>query len=352
MPSPLRMAVTAAVVTGLVVALGIVASPGSDRESIEARGLSRAAKMAPAPDPEGAVPPAEPPPWWETPEVTFKPKPKPKPKPVPPPATDFVISSFNVLGSSHTAPGGKLARMSSGPTRIRQVVTLLSHHAVDVVGFQELQADQYREFVRVAGGSFAAYPGTAAGVRGIENSVAWRRSTWTLEQSATIQIPYFRGRERPMPYVLLRHNVTGRRAWFANFHNPATTRQWGNNARWRAVAMAREAALAVRLRAETGYPVFITGDLNEREAAFCTLAGNAAMVASNGGSYVDGSCQPPPSPLNVDWIFGSDMVAFSDHYRDDSGLVNRTSDHPMIVARAVLDEWDGAPQDDVPEADD
>jgi hypothetical protein len=40
------------------------------------------------------------------------------------------------------------------------------------------------------------------------------------------------------------------------------------------------------------------------------------------------------------------MVTFNGYYRDDSRFVRRTTDHPMIVAQAVLDEDDGAPSSD------
>ena len=39
-------------------------------------------------------------------------------------------------------------------------------------------------------------------------SLAWRRSEWTALDLNVIQIPYFDGRLRPMPYVLLQHNLT------------------------------------------------------------------------------------------------------------------------------------------------
>lgn len=352
-PSSLSLAVTSTLVTGLVVTLGIVFSPhsGAGSEDLEASALARAALLSAPRAPEGSKPEGvttEPPPWREAPPVTLEPKPEPKKpkkkkhKPKPLPEAAFVISSFNVLGSSHTTGRGGMA---PGTVRMRQAVTLLGHHGVDVVGFQEMQGDQYREFQRVAGGTYDAYPGTAAGPLGVDNSLAWRTSEWTLQQAATIPIPYFDGNRRPMPYVLLRHNLSGRYAWFANFHNPATNPKRGNNDRWRALATTLEIQLAQRLRAETGYPVFITGDMNEREQVFCRMAGSAAMIAANGGSH-DGGCRPPPYPMPVDWIFGSDMVEFRSYYRDDSAFVRRTSDHPMIVAEAILDEDDGAPAAD------
>ena len=77
----------------------------------------------------------------------------------------------------------------------------------------------------------------------------------------TIPIPYFHGKAKPMPYLLLRHLGTGQQVWFANFHNPADVR--GPAGKWRAVAVARETALANPLSA-SGLPVIFTGDFNAK----------------------------------------------------------------------------------------
>src|SRR5690349_12194944 len=56
------------------------------------------------------------------------------------PSTTFTVSTFNLLGSSHTPVGG---RRAPGTTRMVWANQLLAKHGVDVVGFQEMQADQY-----------------------------------------------------------------------------------------------------------------------------------------------------------------------------------------------------------------
>src|SRR3954453_12312911 len=67
----------------------------------------------------------------------------------------FTVSSFNVLGSSHTPPGGKRA---VGTTRIIWVNQLLEQHHVDVVGFQELQTDQVTKFLSITPRKWALFP--------------------------------------------------------------------------------------------------------------------------------------------------------------------------------------------------
>ena len=265
----------------------------------------------------------------------------PKPALVPggPPKLDFVLSSFNVLGSSHSAPGGTRSAMAPGTTRIRWVAGLLARHGVDVVGFQEFQLDQARTFSRVTRGRYGVYPGTRLGGRGAQNSIAWRTDTWEVVDAATVPIPYFNGNRMPMPVVLLRNRDTGLRAYFTNFHNPASISRLPNQGRWRGMALAREIALVKRLIARTGYPVFLTGDLNEREDAFCAVTGRSAMVAANGGSN-DGSCRPPGS-TGIDWIFGSPDATFSNYGAVRSGLVNRISDHPMLLSNVRIEGGSG-----------
>ncbi|MGI8900657.1 MAG: endonuclease/exonuclease/phosphatase family protein [Nocardioides sp.] len=356
-PSNALMAAAACLVTTVCVGGGVALAPSSEFE--RPTHLAASLVVEPVAEPREATtgrarvlerPPtrqkAEPPVTIkERPEPKPKPEPEPKPEPKPepqpeppppPPDATFTISSFNVLGSSHTRGGGMLP----GTVRIRQAASLLNIHSVDVAGLQEMQGDQYRAFLGAAGGTFAVYPGLAAGPLGVENSIVWRRSEWALEAGQTVQIPYFDGRPRPMPYVLLRHLATGRRVWVANFHNPASNSKRGNNDGHRGRAAAIETSLAARLWAETGYPVFVTGDMNDREAYFCRITAGAPMAAANGGSN-DGGCRPPPYPMPVDWIFGSEVVDFVGYVRDEGPLVRRTSDHPMIRAQVLLDGLDG-----------
>lgn len=247
------------------------------------------------------------------------------------PKTTFVISSFNVLGSSHTVPGGERPGMAPGTTRIREAARLLDAHDVDVVGFQEFQGDQMREFMRVAGDEYAVYPGFALGRKEVVNSIAWRKETWDLVAPGSIAIPYFDGTRRQMPVVRLRHKGTGQEAYFANFHNPASTRKHPGQQRWRDEATAKEIALVNRLIRESGLPVFVVGDMNEREEYYTRLTRGAPMVAANAGPG-----GKAPRKMGIDWIFGSRGVSFSDFVRDRGARVRRTSDHPMIVSRARI----------------
>jgi hypothetical protein len=250
--------------------------------------------------------------------------------------TEFRISSFNVLGASHTASGGRHARMASGAYRIRLAVRFLDREGIDVAGLQEFQMPQFEEFVRVAGDRFGVWPGGVSR-RTVQNSIIWRLDQFSFVSGHTVQIPYHDGVLWDMPVVLLRHNVTGQYAYFANFHNPATNRRHPDGDVWREIATGIETSLANSLARETGLPVFITGDMNEREKYFCRMVSEAPMKAANGGSYRHGVCTPPPKPMPVNWIFGVKRRGqFSDYVRDDSRLVNRITDHYVVHADVSL----------------
>jgi hypothetical protein len=248
-----------------------------------------------------------------------------------PPVAEFTVSSFNLLGSSHTKSHGHSPGMASGPQRIPGALAVLNGHGVTVAGLQEFQPDQRATFARQAQG-WAMYPGLSLGRRAGENSVAWRTDTWELVKPALIDIPYFNGRIRPMPYVLLRHVESGVLAYFSTFHNPANI--GGNMQRFRSEATRRQINLFNQLEA-TGIPQFVTGDMNERTEYFCRVTGATPLIAAAGGSN-NGGCVPP-KPTQIDWIFGSPGVAFSRYVIDRSPLVRRSSDHPAIVATVTVD---------------
>jgi hypothetical protein len=60
------------------------------------------------------------------------------------------------------------------------------------------------------------------------------------------------------------------------------------------------------------------------------------MVAARGGSNGPGGCAAG-SPRAVDWVFGSAGVRFTGYTEDRGPLVDRTTDHPVVVARATVD---------------
>jgi endonuclease/exonuclease/phosphatase family metal-dependent hydrolase len=241
------------------------------------------------------------------------------------------VATFNVLGDSHTGPGGnKPAYYPDAGARMDMAVSALRSHAIDVVGFQEFESTQYGMFTARAG-EYSLYPGLALGPKSVRFNIAWRSSAWQLVEAHTLSIPYAGGSRIDMPVVLLESTSTGRRAWFANFHNPADTPNLGNNARWRAEAAGIEIAHLTELHLQDGVPVVVTGDFNERAEIFCRFTAGGVFSAAAGGSTGAGCI--PPSSMQVDWIFGSTGVSFDEYAVTDTG---RASDHAMVHARATL----------------
>jgi endonuclease/exonuclease/phosphatase family metal-dependent hydrolase len=241
------------------------------------------------------------------------------------------VASFNVLGDSHTGPGGnKPAFYPDASPRMDMAIGMLRANDIDVVGFQEFEASQHAMFTSRAG-EYSLYPGLSLGDKSVRFNIAWRSSAFQLVEGRSISIPYAGGSRIEMPVVLLESTTTKRRAWFANFHNPADTPSLGNNARWRAEAAGIEIAYLTALHQEDGTPVIVTGDFNEREEIFCRFTAAGVFSAAAGGSS-GGGCAPPSS-MQVDWIFGSTGVAFDSYAVSPAG---RASDHSLVHARATL----------------
>jgi endonuclease/exonuclease/phosphatase family metal-dependent hydrolase len=244
---------------------------------------------------------------------------------------EFRVASFNVLGDSHTGPGGnKPAFYPDASPRMDMAIGMLRANDIDVVGFQEFEASQHAMFTSRAG-EYSLYPGLSLGDKSVRFNIAWRSGAFQLVEAHSISIPYAGGSRIEMPVVLLESTTTKRRAWFANFHNPADTPSLGNNARWRAEAASIEIAHLTALHQADGTPVIVTGDFNEREEIFCRFTAAGVFSAAAGGS-TGGGCAPPPS-MQVDWIFGSTGVAFDSYAVTSAG---RASDHSMVQARATL----------------
>jgi endonuclease/exonuclease/phosphatase family metal-dependent hydrolase len=249
----------------------------------------------------------------------------------------FTVASFNVLGHSHTEPGGHSPQLAPGPARMETQMALLRGLSVDVVGLQEFQPPQMDAFVRLSGGEYALYPSPTTAQRNKQNAVAWRTSVFDLVEARSVMIPYFNGSLVPMPLVKLRHRSTGLDVWVMSVHNAASIRKLGDQTRWRDAAMNQQIALTTQMIAD-GTPFIMTGDMNEREKYFCAYTASGQMAAAAGGS-VGVPCQPPAASIaRIDWVFGSRDITFSDYRLIDDATVNRTSDHPLVLAEAVLSE--------------
>jgi endonuclease/exonuclease/phosphatase family metal-dependent hydrolase len=241
----------------------------------------------------------------------------------------FTVSTFNVLGYKHTARGGDKASWPDGVRRLHSAVHMIRRFHVDVIGFQELQSEQFHAFKRDTHRRWGLYPGARFDNYAMHNSVAWLRNHWTVVSRSYLHIPYFRGQRVNMPVVVLRDKQTGRRVAFANFHNPADT--MGPAQKWRNLARHKEIRLARRMQA-TGIPLILTGDMNEQDRYFCAMTAHAPMKAANGGGHTRSGRCVPPNPDGIDWIFGSRRIRFTGFDKVPRDRMHRVSDHPFMAA--------------------
>ncbi|MFT4008468.1 MAG: hypothetical protein QM655_00340 [Nocardioidaceae bacterium] len=246
----------------------------------------------------------------------------------------FRVASFNLLGANHT-DGKRPERKgwASSARRTAWAVRLIRRNSLSVVGLQEFQNTQRAKFTKLMGTRWAMYPGNELPGPPAQNSIVWKTADWTVLSKNTIDIPYFYGKPWAMPYVLLQNNATGEQVWFANFHNPASSKKRGNHAKWRAKATAREVALAKQLTAD-GTALVMTGDMNDRAANFCVVT-KSTLYAAAGGSRGNVPCVLPAA-AGIDWIYGSYDVPFSGYTKLRNALVKKTSDHPLIWADAAV----------------
>jgi hypothetical protein len=238
------------------------------------------------------------------------------------------IGSFNVLGSQHTAPGGDRQKYPPAATRTAGAAGVVADHDVDILGTQELQADQLRDLQSRTG--MAAWPGTAWGENETDNSVLYDPGVVEVVDGESFTIP-FMGSPHPQPIVRFRHLETGREFYVVNTHPSAGG---GSYLAERRQGQSALVGVVHDLESE-GVPVLVTGDMNDREEFYCNVVPQAGLVAPNGGSY-SGGCRPPPSPLPVDWVVGLG-VSWSDYWRDTSPVTRKISDHFFISALAHVD---------------
>ncbi len=271
------------------------------------------------------------------PPAPLPPPPVP-PSPLPPAgpapsgrAARFTVSSYNILGSDHTKPGADAEEYAAGPTRIRWAVQLLEAKGVDVVGFQEMARDQAAAFLQAAGGTYGLFPGNGKKAPfSSHNSIAWRKDTWDMVKASMVDMVGHKGRTQPSPVVRLRHKTTGEEVLFLNFHNAPGYRT-GTQQHNRDQARAAQVELVSRLQRETGLPVVVTGDMNEKDVYFRDMTQQAGMHAAN-----QGPGGKAPRQMGIDWIFGSAAVKFSRFLRERGPLGKKVSDHAMLVTEVSI----------------
>ncbi len=237
----------------------------------------------------------------------------------------FKIATFNVLGSQHTeGPGGR----GPGKARARTTTKLVEAKNIDLIGLQEVQADQLLVLKHRLEG-YRIWPAYQLGRGTLRLQIAWRGRAFELRDTGTL-ITKFDHQNRPVPWVLLRHRASGRGVYVVNVH--ASPR---NQERERDRSTSRVIKLVQELR-QTGRTVILLGDMNEHKEVFCKVVGRTDLVAANGGWVSRRRCSPPDGPLRIDWIFGRGALEFRDYEADDGPAVRRASDHSLVRATVRL----------------
>ncbi|MDP3893272.1 endonuclease/exonuclease/phosphatase family protein [Nocardioides sp.] len=236
----------------------------------------------------------------------------------------FTITTFNILGSNHTVPGGTAPGYAPGRIRTEWAANLLRGQGPDIVGFQELQGDQLATIQRTLGEDYVVY--TPSGTGTVQTSLLWKRSVWEATWLSALTSP-FMGGNRTRPMVRLRHLATGREIYVLNVHNSPRDAQGRQGERDAAVRIQIDAITTLR---QDRIPVFFMGDMNEKETVFCKVTTQTDLVSSSGGST--GSPCRPPAGMRIDWIFGSPDAVFTSHRADRSPQVARITDHAVITA--------------------
>jgi hypothetical protein len=228
----------------------------------------------------------------------------------------FRIATFNVL-ATHLAhrswPG-------SG-WRTGQAVAYIRNAGISVIGLQEATSSQLAGIT--SGTGFRAWPGGSIP----EDSVAWDPSVFEFVSGETFSVP---GVRRTYPIVRLRHRRTDLEMFVVNVHTAAGG---GREAGLRSAGHRASVATVNRLKSAR-IPIFLTGDMNDREAFFCAVLPPTGMVAAVGGS-ISGGCRPPGS-MPVDWIVATPDVTFSNFVNDKSAVARRVSDHHFVSATATI----------------
>lgn len=240
----------------------------------------------------------------------------------------FKIATFNVLATQHTAPGGQRASWPASSWRSGQTVGLIKNHGADIVGMQEVKSDQLNAIT--GGTGFRAYSGGGE----TDNSIIYNPSMFEFVSGDSFQV-WFMSRNRSQTVVRLRHKASRREFYVINMHPSAG--HGGVYASSRNAAFNTVVGYVNRLKSE-GVPIFLVGDMNDRENFYCRVIPSTGLIAAQGGG---GTCGSAPRMRPVDWVTGWGHVSFGGYVDDFSSESRHISDHPFVSATATLNGLKG-----------
>lgn len=239
------------------------------------------------------------------------------------------LMTYNVLGSSHTTAHGDEPQYGPGSERAHWAAEVVRMYAPDVFGTQETEFDQLNVLENELP-NYTFFPGKASTEPGVRTNLAFDNTRFTMVASGYITVQFV-GLTRTDPYVELQDKATGRRFWLFNVHNSPNRHAAGTFEAERRAQLAAEVKVVNQLVKSA--PVFLIGDFNDHNYTYCTLTGNTALRAAQGGGVSPCSL---PSWSAIDWIFGTGVKTWTDVHRDRGPLVARSTDHHIFVATATI----------------
>jgi murein DD-endopeptidase MepM/ murein hydrolase activator NlpD len=261
---------------------------------------------------------------------------------------DFNVASYNVLGASHSdGSGNRSDEAESGP-RMELAIKTLAANDVSIVGLQEFENKQRDLFLQGAGDIYDIYPQTPSygGDKPSANSIAWRKSEFSLVKGETRSILYFEGNKIEIPVVKLKHIASGKEFYVTNTHDPANTSEHPRQQQYRVEDARRHINFITNLYGSENIPILFTGDFNSSfdlrdpqdnglsrsELTYCILTEsgivrNSYDVAKNR----TGAC-PTRGVGYIDHVYVTKDVNVSSWKRIKNNTTDIASDHyPVVV---------------------
>lgn len=225
----------------------------------------------------------------------------------------FRLATINALGANHTdnKGGNKFGRWLKSSARSVILFTIITANRLNVIGFQEFQKPQKRRFKL----AFKKVYGLHA-IK--DNSVAWKKRKWTLVERGGLAIPYFHGKMKKMPYVILEHKKSKKRIAVLSKHNPANVRGVAGEYRRKGWLIEGDWANEM-LNTKIVSAVFVVGDSNAKAQYYLPV------VKDHGGKEAG-----IDKAWGIDWIIGFGSFEFSKFRSFRTKRIKKAMDHPLV----------------------
>lgn len=261
----------------------------------------------------------------------------------------FRIASYNVLGASHTDPGGNKATRATYDIRISRLVDVIRGSNLEVVGLQEFEPRQRERLLNLAASDYDIFPSSASYDDEASNSsIIWKRSRFSFVDGGRMGIKYFNSKPINTPWVKLRYIRSGQEFYVLNAHYPVSRSRNDSEHQRIRENNARTQLGEADAKLASGAPVFIIGDFNSTfsvragddsnraNLVYCILTANGHFRhASDVRKGLSGQC-PQQSGGGIDHVYVSDKISVRAWGRIRNANTAIASDHSPAVAAITL----------------